>query len=399
MDDNVPAVAHADTGETSVHGQRGPSAHGSPGPAANDPQDPSGHGQRGATDHGRAGREVRITPALAFAAVGAVLAAYILQRVFVLAHRTVGWVVACSVVALVIDPVVQWLARRLPRVIAVMITIIALIVVAVAVVARLVSELTSSAKALAQVAPTAAARLEERSSVARNLRVTETIRSFTKELTNDINQETLTRVKAAPTYLVTGILMLFLLAHGRRYLNGALAQIRDENRRDRLRNVLRIGLTRGRTRLLLSVLQVIVVTLVGLAVFEVIRLRASFILAFLIGLASLMPFVGMVIAGIPAGIMAYGLHGVSAVVVVVVFVFAMQAIDLFFWRPRCNRRTLETGLFLPLVATLVGYRLYNVGGAVYGYALVVLALALLAAANFDGDTDQATWAGEVEVEV
>ena len=56
---------------------------------------------------------------------------------------------------------------------------------------------------------------------------------------------------------------------------------------------------------------------------------------------------------------------------------------------------MEVGLFLPLVATLVGYRLYNIGGAVYGYALVVLALALLAAADLDGDADQSTWAGDI----
>ena len=340
-------------------------------------------------------RGLRVTPALAFAAVGAVLAAYVLQRVFVLAHRTIGWVVACGVVALVLDPVVQRLSRRLPRVLAVLLSIVALAVVAVAIVARLVSELTTSASALAQVAPVAATRLEERSSVARDLRVAETIRSFTRELNHDINREALSRVKTAPTYLVTGILMLFLLAHGRRYLNGALGQITDVSKRQRVRSVVRVGLGRGRTRLLLGVLQVTVVTLLGLIVFELIHLRASFILAFLVGLASLMPFVGVSVAGIPAGIMAYGLHGASAVAAVALFVLAVQVVDLLWWRRRCNSATVEVGLFLPLVATLVGYRVYNIGGAVYGYALVVIALALLAAADLDGDADQSTWAGDI----
>ena len=335
----------------------------------------------------------RVTPSLAFAAVGAVLAAYVLQRVFVLAHRTVGWVVASSVVALVIDPVVQWLSRRLPRAIAVLVSIAGLVVLAVAVVTRLVSELTSSAKALAQAGPIAAAKLETRSSIARNLRVAETIKSFTKELTHDINQGALTRAKGAPTYLVTGILMLFLLAHGRRYVNGALAQVSNPNDRARFREILRVGLHRGRNRLLLDLLRVGVVTVAGLVVFEIIDLRASFILAFLIGLASLLPFVGMVLAGVPAGIMAYGLHGTSSVVVVVAFVMVVQIIDLAWWLPRSDRKTVAVGLFLPLVAAPIGYRLYNVGGAVYGYALMVLGLALLAAANLDGDGDQATWGG------
>lgn len=336
----------------------------------------------------------RITPVFAFASVGGVVLAYALRRGFVLAHRTLGWVVACSVVALLLDPLTQWLSRRLPRVIAIMLSVLTIIGVVAGVVAKLVTELLDSAKALGQSAPLAATRLEERSSVARDLHVAQSIKSFTSQLTKDLNEGTISRVKTVPTYIVTGILMLFLLTRGRRYLNDAVAQIREPNSRKRANDVLRVGLTRGRNRLLFIVVQIVAVTLSGFTVFELLDLRASFILAFVLGVASAMPFVGLLVAAVPAGIMAYGLHGVSATVIVAGFVMALQVVDLLWWRPFCDRRTVEVGLFLPLIATMIGYELYRIGGAVYCYALVVLTLALIAAADNDSDSNAATWAGE-----
>jgi hypothetical protein len=83
--------------------------------------------------------------------------------------------------------------------------------------------------------------------------------------------------------------------------------------------------------------------------------------------------------------------------VVGVFVAVVEAIDLGWWRARCDRTTVEIGLFVPVVATLLGYRLYSIGGAVYGYALVVLALALIGAADVDLDRNPATWGGVEEL--
>jgi putative heme transporter len=336
---------------------------------------------------------LRVTPALAFAVVGAVVGAFALQRGFVLAHRTLGWAVACGVVALLLDPVVHWLALRIPRVLAIVIAIVGIIAVVSVMVVQVVSELTTSVKSLGVSAPIAAARLENRSSVARNLHLVDTIKSFSRQLASDVNQGTIARVKTAPTYLVTGILMLFLLVHGRRYLRSILGQIPDADRRARATVIVRNGLSRGRNRLLLTLLQIVVVTLAALVVFAFIDLRAQFILALLLGLASVMPFVGLLVAGVPAAVMAYGFHGLKSALVVGVFVAVVEVIDLGWWRRSCDRTTVEIGLFVPVVATLLGYRLYSIGGAVYGYALVVLLLALIGAADADRDHNPATWGG------
>ncbi len=340
-----------------------------------------------------AGTVLRVTPAAAFAIVGAVVAGFALQRAFVLAHRAIGWAIACAVVAMLLDPVVERLSRRLPRALAIVISVLAIVGTAVLVVARIVRELTSSARSLQVVAPEAAARLEARSSVARDLRLAETLRAFTQQLRRDLDEGTIARVRTAPTYVVTGVLMLFLLVHGRRYVTGALAQVHDPARREQLRRVLATGVRRGRNRLLLVVVQVAVVTVAALVLFSVLDLRARFVLAFLLGVASVMPVVGVVFGGMPAVVMAYGFEGWRAAVVVGVFLLAVEIVDSVWWRRRCDRTTVEVGLFVPLVATLVGYQLYRIGGAVYGYALVVIALALIAASDNDGDGDAATWGG------
>lgn len=349
--------------------------------------------QRPAGEQLPPGTVLRVTPAAAVAIVAAVVAGLALQRGFVLAHRTIGWAIACGVVALLLDPVVHWLSRRLPRPVAIIVSVLAFTGLAVLVVARIVRELTSSARALQAAAPQAAARFEERSSFARDLKLADTIGSFTQQLSRDLNEGTVARVRAAPTYLVTGVLMLFLLVHGRRYVTGALSLITDAMRRERMRRIVAVGVRRGRNRLLLVVLQMSVVTLAAMALFAAVGLRARFVLAFVLGVASVMPVVGVVFAGVPAVVMAYGFEGTGAAVAVGAFVVVVEVVDTLWWRPRCDRRTVEVGLFLPLMATLVGYELYRIGGAVYGYALVVIGLAVVAAADVDGDADPATWGG------
>ncbi len=337
---------------------------------------------------------LRVSPAFAFATVGAVVAAFALQRGFVLAHRTFGWLVACGVVALLLDPLVHWISKLLPRALALLISVAATVAIVVVVLARLLRELSVSVRALNQSAPLAASRLEKRSSIAQDLHVADTIRSFTDQLARDVNHETIAQVKTAPTYVVTGVLMVFLLIHGRRYISGALTQIEDPIRRQITKRVVHAGLKRGRNRLLCGLVQVVIVTVLAFVLFEVVELRASLILAFLLGVASLMPVIGIPVAGIPPVIIAYGIHGLSSSLVVAAFVAILQLVDLLWWQAFCSRRTVEVGLFVPLVATLVGYRLYLVGGAMYSYALSVLLLALIAAADLDGDKNPATWSGE-----
>ena len=70
-----------------------------------------------------------LTPASAVLIVGAVVAAFVLRNMFVEAHRIVGWVVACAIVALLIDELVDVVERVLPRWVSVIVVLLGVLTI------------------------------------------------------------------------------------------------------------------------------------------------------------------------------------------------------------------------------------------------------------------------------
>ena len=205
-------------------------------------------------DTGDRTRLVGITPTSAVLVVGAVVTAFLLRDAFVAAHRTIGWVVACSIVALLVDPVVALLQRRLPRWLSVVTVVLVVVAVAATVIVGVVNELLDSIDDLEDAAPRAAQRLEERYDWAADVGVADRVDNLVRDLERGVREFTVDRaVGTVPTYLVTGILMLFLLAYGRRYLRGLLEQFDDEQRRERWRAIGERAMRRGRTYLLCTI--------------------------------------------------------------------------------------------------------------------------------------------------
>ncbi len=117
-------------------------------------------------------RLVRFTPSAALLVTAGVFAAFVLRNVFVAAHQIVGWIVACALVALLIDPLVNLLQRHLPRVLSVVVVVVTMVAVVVGIVAGLTRELLSSLDDLEEAAPEAARGLEERYDWAADIDVT-----------------------------------------------------------------------------------------------------------------------------------------------------------------------------------------------------------------------------------
>jgi putative heme transporter len=330
-------------------------------------------------NHGR----LRLTPGGAAALVGAVVVAVLLQRAFVAAHRTIGWAVACSVVALLLDPVIQFLDRKLPRWLAVIGSLLAVVALAVLVSYLVVRQLSSSVAALRESAPEAARRLESRFDLARDMEVGTRVSSFVDDINVRLNKAALRRVGTAPTYLVNGILTLFLLAYGRRYVKGGLAQIRDLEQRGKMARVVRRGLVRGRNYLLVAIAQSIVVTAFADVFFRALDLPADFVLALLVGVIGTVPYFGYMIGGLPALLVAFGFHGAGSAIGLFVGLATVQAFEGLWFRPRIDRKTVPVGAFFPLAIGLIGFEAYGGGGAVYGYALVAIGISLFDAYTYD----------------
>src|SRR6266508_4224250 len=130
---------------------------------------------------GRAASPVRIigiTPGAAILVVGAVVLAYVTRNAFVAAHRTVGWVVACSIVALLVDPLVNALQRHLPRWLSIVVVVFSALGAFVAIFVWLAREVLDSLDVLEGAAPRAARGLEDRYDWAADVDVSARVESF-----------------------------------------------------------------------------------------------------------------------------------------------------------------------------------------------------------------------------
>jgi predicted PurR-regulated permease PerM len=323
-------------------------------------------------------RLVRFTPGAALLVTAAVFVAFIVRDSFVAAHRVVGWVVACSIVALLVDPVVNLLRRFLPRALSVIVVVLVMLALIVGVVAGVTRELLNSIDALQDAAPRAAEGLEERYDWAADVDVTARVEDFVEQLDDEVRRETIDRTLGTlPTLLVTGVLMLFLLAFGRRYLLGFLGLFDDLDRRQRVRRVMFGAVRRGRVYILASLAHALLTgAIFGIACW-LLDLPAPLSLGFAVALMTLIPLIGTIVGGIPALLLAFGSSTWQTGVAVVLLLVALQAVEVLWVRPEIDSRSVRLGPTVAIVVALIALDLYGLGGALYAVALAVLALAAL----------------------
>ena len=250
---------------------------------------------------------------------------------FVAAHRTVGWVVACSVVALLIDPLVDVRrpapaalagrhrraarrarrrrrardrARQRPR----------------------STRSTSSRRAR----PRRRAELEERYDWAGRDRASPTgSQDFVDDLDTRVRKDAVSQAAGtAPTYVVTGILMLFLLAVRPALLRRASPTSSATTAGDaHPRRSATAAAPRGRRYLLVAIGQSIVNgVVVGLVCWAPrpaggrqprLRRRAC---------SPILPLIGVLVGGIPALLLAFGLEGWQTALWCCVVLLVLQAV-------------------------------------------------------------------------
>src|SRR5918995_1334899 len=286
-------------------------------------------------------RVVRITARWAVVGVAAVVVAVVAQRVFVSAHRPLSWAAAAVVVAVLIDPVVDLLDRRIPRLAAV---IVALLVFGGT---TLGERVTGGDDVLASTAGT------------------------------------------APTYLVGGILTLFLMSYGPRIAQSAVNQLPSERQRRELTSIVTRALNRARRAVLLLLAEGLLVGLIVTGVAHLLDMPSATALGLAAGLLAMLPHVGVVLGNLPLILLLLALRSDLAAIVAAVVVVACQLVDSYLVRRRISQYSVHIGLLVPWVVVLVGYAVYGVGGAGYGLAFAVFGLAVL------DEVDARRHAGEV----
>jgi len=100
-------------------------------------------------------------------------------------------------------------------------------------------------------------------------------------------------------------------------------------------------------------------------------------------LASLIPYLGVLIGSLPLLLLGLGVAEVWQVGVAALVVVAFIVVEAVWWQAWIHRTSLYVGPAIPLIVAIVGSAVYGIGGALYSMALAVFALALFD--EFDAD--------------
>ena len=322
---------------------------------------------------------VRLSLGSTLLVIGAVVAAITLLNLFHAAQRPIGWLIAASVVAWMLSWVISLLDRAMPRALAVVATLLTFAVLVggawVGVRATIVSELDRLRTAL----PAGASDLEQRYQAAADFHLAERTQAFVNSLDERFGTQAQVTAAAgtASTYVVAGVLMLFLVGYGPRFVSAALRQIGDPVRREYVSTVLYRASGTARLYLLFTLLQAVTITALCSLVFYLLDLPAPYVLGLLVGGLSAIPYLGVIIGGLaPVLAAATDPHEFTYIVLVALLV-GLQVVEAIVIRPRVDNRTLRVGPALMLIGALIGFELYGIGGAIYGTALLVLLWAVL----------------------
>jgi predicted PurR-regulated permease PerM len=329
-------------------------------------------------------RVVRISARSAVAAVAVVGLAVVGQRIFVAAHAPLSWAVSAAVVAVLIDPIVDLLDRRAPRLLAVIVALLVLGVGTWLVVYVAFDDLSQGIDQLGEAAQEAADELESRDDgvgqLARDVDASRRVDLFVDALDERVtggDDVLASTAGVAPTYFVGGILTLFLMSYGPRLAQSAVDQVRDERRRAAITGIVTSALQRSRRAILLTITEGFAIGLVVAGVAALLDIPAPVALGLAAGIMALLPHVGLVLGTLPLVLLVLSLRSGLATVVTVAVILACQLLDSFWVRRRIALHSVHVGLLVPWIVAIVGYAVYGVGGAAYGLALAIFGLAIL----------------------
>jgi predicted PurR-regulated permease PerM len=327
-------------------------------------------------------RTMRVTARSAALGVGIVVAAIIAQRIFVAAHRPLSWAAAAVVVAVMIDPIVDVLDRRLPRIASVLIALLVLGVATWAVIYVAFDDLARAVDRVSDVAEDAAKELEDRQDsvgqTARDAEAARRVHDFVTAVNDRVagGDEVLrSTANVAPTYFLGGILTLFLMSYGPRIARSAVEQLPDENVRVALSDMTIRAVQRARRAVLLTLAEGLVIGLAVTAAARLLSLPGAAALGLAAGVMSLLPHVGLVLGGVPLVLLVLALRSDTEAVIVAAVLVAAQLADSYWLRRKVSASSVHVGLLVPWVVALIGYAIYGVGGAFYGVILIVFVLA------------------------
>jgi predicted PurR-regulated permease PerM len=326
---------------------------------------------------------LRVGPEAVAVVLTAAAVAYVAFGLATASRRIIGWAVACAVVAAIIEPAVTLLARRLPRFLAIAAVLLVVGATSLAVATGVLADVDNQFDRLKVEAPRAALELEAspRGDLARDFRLQQRVGELldrVQDPTSGLATEVPSRTS---TYLICTILAAFFLSWGPRVGRAGLAQLRDEGWRTRVQQVADTAFSRAQRYLLATIARAVVAGVVAWALCKIEDVPAAIVLAVTVAAFSVVPGFGIVAGCLPVLLLEAGLgEGGDALRLALAFL-VLQVLDEVVLRRVVAPRSLTVGPAAIVIALVVGFEVYGVGGAFYGAALAVFGVALLDAAG------------------
>jgi predicted PurR-regulated permease PerM len=327
------------------------------------------------------------------AAIGVVVASWVVAR----ATRVLGWVAAAAVLAALLNPIVEVLARRIRRGFAVALVVLGVVALVAALAWAGVGDLRAGLARLRTVAPEAAGDLEGSGSwigdAAQEFELRDRVQELLDELPARLAGGSPARaVQAAASrgiaVLITLVLTVFLIGHGPRLVRGALRQVPEDRRATmsvRLHHAYRNAWLYATVQLVKAV--AVALAVLGLA--HALDLPAPAVLGLVVGGMSVVPKLGIALGALPLVLLAGVIHGGGTLLVAAAAVIGLQVLDALLVARWLEPTSVFVGPAISLAMVLLGTNLYGVGGGAIALVLAIFAVAV-AAENLPALAEDAT---------
>jgi predicted PurR-regulated permease PerM len=295
-------------------------------------------------------------------------------------ERVIAWVLSAGAIAVLVYPVVSFLARWLPRGIAVVLVMLIGLGTIGFVGYRLVHDVTQATDRIQEAAPRRAADLEKHSEFLRTVHLERRVRKLVDDIPGRLAGGSATNaLESAATRgvaVVAGlILTIFYLLYGARLFDAGLAQIPDAVRRRTVERVVVRGARRGLDYARVQLLESLIEGVLAYTIARAAGVPGPAALGVWVALWTLLPVAGVFVGALPIVLFAGATSTARAIVVALLFVVIGTAEFLF--ESIVERQVVEVSSFLIVLAAFGGLELDGLTGALLGILGVIVLVAIV----------------------
>lgn len=323
-------------------------------------------------------------------AIATIVGVIVARNVFLAARQPIGWVVAAAVTALVLWPIIDRLDRWLPRALGIILTLLISGAAVIGLWLAVTNEVQGQLAQLQVRLPAAAAELEERGGedgVLAQLRFESLVGDLVDQTSERVAPEPSLEDAAgtAPAFIISGILVIFFLVWGPSMLDGAQKQFSDPEVQAHVGEVAARAARLTQRYVIAAGALGVATGVIGGALAWWAGLPTPLVLGVLMGVASVIPYVGILFGAIPLLLLTAAAQSDGEAVALALAAIALQAAYTTILRRLTQRGVLRAGPAVIVVAALLGSDFYGLGGA-----LVLVVIGIFAVAVVDSEIESLT---------